>query len=229
MKHWKYLPSLALLAAGLVHAHLGDGSLLPAGGETLKVGDSFTITWDVAESHNSGIDIALSKNSGTNWTNIKTNFEDSKTGKDTFKWTIPADAVTSQGKIRICQVGPCSDTQNTPNPSGKAPWRLISGTFAISASAAINTASAAKGLLVGFRPETRNVEVAFTLAQPDNVELHAYDMQGHKVASLLQGRFEAGEHVLSVFSNGLAPVSGALVFKLRVGEEVRTHTWLSLR
>ena len=67
---------------GLASAHLTDGSLAPAGGETLKAGQSFKITWGIDESH-SGIDVALSTD-GKTWTTIKSNLGKSTTS---FSWT----------------------------------------------------------------------------------------------------------------------------------------------
>ncbi len=79
-----------------------------------------------------------------------------------------------------------------------------------------------------FHPETRNVEVSFNLASSQDVNLTAYDSQGRVVAVLLDGSQSAGAHRLSVFSNRMNTVSGACIFKLKVGDQVTTHTWMSL-
>jgi hypothetical protein len=233
MLNWKNLTALVCMTSGLTHAHLTAGSLLPKGGEALKVGDTFTISWGVDEVHTGGVDISLSKDNGGTWKMIKVGLPAQVKGTTIYKWTIPADAVSEQAKIRVCQPagGPtCTDAQNNDNAGGSAPWRLVSKTFAISATTGLDPESAAgRDLSVDFNPDTRNVEVAFALAQAENVSLEAYDLRGNRQAALLQGRYAAGEHRLSVFSNKLSLASGSLVFKLRVGEDVRTHTWMTLR
>jgi hypothetical protein len=61
------------------------------------------------------------------------------------------------------------------------------------------------------------------------VLLQAFDMQGRAVATLLQGEYAAGNHALSVFSNRVTAANQSLVFRLKVGEQIRTHTWMVLR
>ena len=229
MFNWKTFAACVFAAAPLAQAHLTASSLVPKGGESLKVGDVVTITWGVEEAHEKGIDIALSKNNGTTWTNIKAAYADAASGTDTFKWTVPADAVSAQAKLRICQQGPCSDAQNTNNASGNAPWRLVSGTFAIAGSTALaGPAASTEGLTVDYRPASRSVEVTFAMVHEGEVSLQAIDMQGRVVAPLLQGRFAAGEHRLSVFANRLEGAQ-SLVFKLQAGDRSLTHAWMSIR
>jgi hypothetical protein len=225
----KALVGCALITAAIANAHLTANSLVPAGGETLKVGDQVTITWDVQTSHNKGIDIALSKNNGTNWTNIRTDFQDTRSETVSFKWTIPADAQSSQAKFRICQQGPCNDTpeHGLSNPDRQAPWRLVSNTFVIQGSSALVTPVGSEKLAVDFNPANRTVEVSFALAAPGKATLQAFNLEGRLVATLLDGRYEPGSHKLSVFANSLKSAQG-LVLKLNVAGVTRSHTWLAL-
>lgn len=228
MMNWKNLSGLVFLAAGMTHAHLSAGSLLPAGGETLTVGQSVSITWNVEEIHNQGIDIAFSKDGGSTWTNIKTGFTDTQKS-DMFKWTVPGTMATANGKFRICQSGPCTD-QNASKPGGESPWILVSGALTVKASTAIaSPAGATDPISLDFNPETRNVDVTFGLAESRAVLLQAFDTQGRLLATLIQGNYGSGTHTLSVFSNRLGAASGSLVFKLKAGDQVKTHTWMSLR
>ena len=227
MLNWKNIPGFIFLAAGLSQAHLKSGSLLPKGGETLTAGQTVSITWEVDETHNKGIDIAFSKDGGTTWTNIKTGFLDNSKS-DKFNWTVPNEA-TAKGKLRICQSGPCTD-QNVSKPDGQSPWYLVSGLLAVQPSTAIAAPPGAAGPIgMDFDPATRNVDVSFGLSRAQDVLLQAFDTQGRLVATLIQGNYAAGEHALSVFSNRLATGGGSLVFKLQVGEQVKTHTWLTVR
>jgi hypothetical protein len=227
---WKNFTGLVLLAAGLSHAHLVATSLMPKGGETLKVGDNISISWAADQNHGDGIDIALSKNGGTSWTVLRAGFNDNAI-QNTFKWTITADAVTQNGLFRICQSGPCTDAMKTSRATGNGgPWYLVSGVVKIQAATALaEAAGAARDLSMDFNPATRNVEVSFGLSRPQDVLLQAFDAQGRLVATLLQGNYATGSHTLSVFSNRLVQGAGSLVFKLQVGEQVKTHTWLSAR
>ncbi len=216
-------------ATSLASAHLTDGSLVPSGGQTLKTGASLTITWKEDEIHHSRIDISLSKDNGATWTDIRTKGPD-ESADGSFKWTIPTDAVSAQAKIRVCQSGPCSATQNVTKASGNSsPWYLVSNTFAIQASTAIAAPGASnEGLTVDYRPDLRNVEVTFAMAHEGAVNLAAFDMQGRVVAQLIQDRFAAGEHRLSVFANRLDGAQG-LVFKLQAGDRSVSHAWMSVR
>jgi hypothetical protein len=230
MLNMKSLMGTVFMAAGLSGAHLVDGSLVPSGGQSLKTGESVSITWGVSTSHNEGIDIAFSKNSGTTWTNIKTAFVDDAKGTKTFRWTIPSDAVTEKGRFRICQTGPCTD-QNVSKPGQNgSPWILVSADFKVAAPTGLATpASDANPYSIDFDPMTRNVDVSFGLDASQAVTLQAFDTHGRLVATLIDGNYAAGSHKLSVFASGLGVSAGSLVFKLKAGDQVRTHTWMSIR
>lgn len=224
------LAGILLLGAGLSQAHLIDGSLEPKGGESLVVGQIVSIAWTVEQNHGRGIDIAFSKDGGATWKDIKTGYSDTETD-NVFKWTVPADAVTAGGKLRVCQSGPCTDKQNVTKAEGNSsPWYLVSNAFAVQASSGIARGSeTGNGLSLDFRPETRSVEVAFAADAGDRILLQAFDARGRLVATLIDGRFAAGPHKVSVFSNRLGSASGSLMFKLRVGDREAAHSWLMLR
>lgn len=210
-------------------AHLKAGSLLPKGGETMKVGDSFTITWTDDEIHRDRIDISLSKDNGVTWTDIRAGLPDeSKDGS--FRWTIPASAVSTQAKVRVCQSGPCTPAQNGNRTSGTgSPWYMTSSTFTIQASTALSpAAAAAEGLKVDFDASTRNVRVSFDLAAAGKATLQAFDLDGALVATLIDGNFASGSHALTASANGIANANG-LVLKLTAGGATRSHTWLNAR
>lgn len=235
MSIMKSLVGCVLATAVIVNSHLVDGSLLPKGGETIFVGDVVSINWKTSTNHLpqtgvGGINIDFSKDAGASWTTIKTDFNDNEK-TNTFRWTVPANLTTTSGLFRICQSGPCTDAMKTTRASANgSPWYLVSGAVKIQASTALADApGAAQNLAMDFNPDTRNVEVSFGLARPQDVQLQAFDTQGRLVATLLQGTYATGSHSLSVFSNRLVQGAGSLVFKLKVGEQVKTHTWLSVR
>ena len=225
--NWKIPTCLVLAGAVVTSAHLKGGSLVPKGGDVLTLGEKVSITWSEAEVHGVGIDVAISRDGGTTWTNIATGLNDN--AKDaTFRWTVAGQATTT-GKLRICQSGPCTD-QNVSKPDGDSPWYLVSGMVTLKAATAIAApADAAHPISMDFDPQTRNVDVSFGLAEARDVSLQAFDTQGRLLATLIEGNYAAGSHNLSVFSNRLTTGAGSLVFKLKVGDQVRTHTWLTIR
>jgi hypothetical protein len=224
------IAGLALLAlTNFAGAHLGATSLSPKATDMLTVGQAVNISWTVTTAHPGGTDIAFSKDGGTTWTTIKQGFED-KMGSNTFNWTGP-DAMTNTGKIRICQRGSstgrtCTDADNISAPGGSAPYVLVSGAFMVMASTGIiDPNSESNSLALNFRSDSRNVEVSFINSQSQPFLLQAFDTQGRLVANLIDGNYAAGSHQLSVFSNRLEMNAKALVFKLKVGNQVKTQTW----
>lgn len=228
MLNWKTLAVAICGFAAAASAHLKAGSLLPKGGETLKVGDVVTVSWTDDEIHHDRIDISLSKDNGTTWTDIRTGAPDEEKN-GVFKWTVPASAVSTTAKIRVCQSGPCTPAQNTNRTTGNGgPWYMTSTTLTVQASTALNATAATQGLTVDFDPASRNVEVSFALAAAGNASLQAFDLEGRLVATLVDGRYEAGAHRFSVFANSLGSAQG-LVLKLTVGGATRSHTWMTVR
>src|SRR5437879_5889365 len=76
MKPLNLTAGILMAAACVASAHLVAGSLKPAGTETLKSGDSFTITWTEQFNHGGTTDIHFSKDGGKSWAVVKTGFKD---------------------------------------------------------------------------------------------------------------------------------------------------------
>ncbi|MEO7777668.1 MAG: hypothetical protein ABIY63_09065 [Fibrobacteria bacterium] len=107
---------------------------------------------------------------------------------------------------------------------------MVSGVFTVQAATGlVSTSESGNPISLDFSPATRNVEVSLSLATSQAVLLQAFDMQGRLVATLLQGNYAAGNHAFSVFSNRVTAANESLVFRLKVGEQIRTHTWMVLR
>ena len=234
-RNWLTAGVLVLSTAGLASAHLFADGLKPTSGETLNVGDTYTITWKEQFNHAKGTNIDLSLDGGTTWTTIKENFADAM-DVNTFKWTVAGTASTT-AKIRICQhdggtVKACLDSEKsnslTAAPNGN--YVLVTSAFTIAAgTSGVKMASAAQGFSLDFRPDTRNVQVSFGLAEGKPVLLQAFTTQGRLLATLVQGDFAAGEHNLSLFSDRLDVTGGSLLFKLTVGDQVQSQTWNLVR
>jgi hypothetical protein len=233
-KKWLRAGILIAAAAGMANAHLSMDGLKPAAGEVLKIGSTYAVTWKEVNNHAKGSNIDLSVDGGKTWSTIKKDYADNL-GTNTFNWTV-AGAATTTAKLRICQhegtpVTACRDVDNvnalTADINGN--YFMITGAFTIAATTGIRSVSGASGFSVDFRPETRNVDVAFGLADNRPVLLQAFDTQGRLLATLIQGDFAAGEHKLSLFSGLLNGSGGSLIFKLKVGDQVQSHTWTSAR
>lgn len=232
-KNWLKTGLVVLTAAGLASAHLTNNSLSIKGGETLTPNEPVTIKWNVGVLH-SGSDIDLSVNGGTSWTTIKKNFQETS-GSNSFNWTV-AGAATQTARIRICQHGSpttagCrdSDVTNSPSSTINGNYILVSPAFTIASTSGLGRAAASQGAFaLDFTPATRNVDVAFALAEGGPVLLQAFDTRGRLMATLVEGDFAAGSHKLSLFSNRLE-TSGALLFKLKAGAKVQSHSWTPAR
>jgi hypothetical protein len=228
--------ALVLAAAGMAGAHLFADGFKPAAGETLHVGDTYSITWSEQFNHAKGTNVDLSVNGGTSWTTIKENFADAQ-GSNTFKWTVAGTATTT-AKIRICQhdggtVKACTDADKT-NSLSSAPngnYVLVGPAFTIATgTSGINAAAPAAGAFsIDYNPATRNVDVSFGILEGQPVLLQAFDTQGRLLATLVEGNFAAGEHNLSLFSNRIDASVNALIFKLKVGNRTQSHAWSMAR
>ena len=80
-----------MMAVGVAGAHLNTKHFLPEGADTLKIGVPFAISWSVDVAHGKGTDIAVSRDNGATWTDIKTGYTEA-VGTNTFNWTVTGPA-----------------------------------------------------------------------------------------------------------------------------------------
>jgi hypothetical protein len=225
MKTLKACLIAALSMASLAAAQLQQGSLSIKGGESFKVGQIVPVTFIQTLGHTNGtFDFYYSKDNGTKWTEIIGNWQGPKEdgATITYQWTVP-NAVTAQGQFRTCEMagGECLDPT----------YILKSGTFSIVSATGINQAGAASaaGPSLSFDAATRSLDASFTLGSAEKVTLQVFDAGGQVMATLLDGRQEAGAHHLSLFSNAMEAASGHLMFKLTLGGETYTRVLNLLR
>lgn len=197
------------LIAAVSAAALGYGHVTltaPAGGENLKPGDTFTVKW-TADDHDCVYNLYFSPDSGKNWNNIVLGLPK---GDRTYAWTVPT-AATALGMVRVFQ-----DNVTGSDLEGK------SKVFKIQAGSGIGDLSLLNGdVTMGF--QSGNLEVAFNLARDADVALQGYDAQGKWAVSLMEGRRAAGIYRLSFFTPSLRN-SSAILFRLRIGNQVRIFT-----
>lgn len=208
--------SLSALAAS---ARLVSGSLKPSGGESFKPGEVMTIEWVASQADNGKYDLYFSKDGGKSWS---IEFAEAWQGstvdnaKNTYKWTIPANINTTQGRIRVCQMsgGHCVQVGG---------YTLVSQDFTVSNSNAVAPAAPeAAAPQFAFSPQAGSLEVEFDLPEAGQVTLDAIDAAGQRVAGLLDRRLEGGPHRLSMSSHRLQ-AAGPLFFHLTRGD--RTSVW----
>jgi hypothetical protein len=223
------LIGLAILGtAGLAGAHLTGGSLSIKGGESIAAGESVTLTWQVATSHSDPIGVDLSTDGGSTWKSIKAGLSD-PAGANTYRFTLSGDP-TTHAKIRVCQttaaVSCATVSQSQPNGPGdnhQPPYALVSGEFTITGTSAIVPA-AAPAYALSFETGTGKFIAAFDLVRAEKVVLQAVDFKGRVQATLLDESFAAGSHKLSLALPQELASASALIFRLKLGETVRTQS-----
>jgi hypothetical protein len=219
---------MAILGAtGLAGAHLASGSLklnskTAAGGESFAAGASLAVGWQVSVSHSFPINIDISADGGTTWTSAKSGLSDAS-GAGSSNVTLPAQP-TTHAKIRVCQ-GSATDCANikVSQPS-TAPYTLVSSEFTITGASAIISATK-PDFALGFEPGSGKFAAAFDLVRAEKVVLQVVDFRGRVQATLLEGSLAAGAHKMSLALPPELASSSALIFRLKLGETVRTQSF----
>jgi PKD repeat protein len=75
-----------------------------------------------------------------------------------------------------------------------------------------------------FNPST---EISFSLPEASRVSLEVYNVMGQKVATLVKGHLDAGEHSFTFNGSGIA--SGVYLYRLEAGSSVETRKMLLLK
>jgi hypothetical protein len=203
-------------------AHLTPSSLSLSPAAPFTPGQAVTVKWGVAVSHGTGINVDLSSDGGNTWKTLKTGVSDAS-GQGSVVVTLPAEP-TTQGKIRVCQGSPSACATIKVSQPSTPPYTLISNEFTVSGTSAV-AADAAKPFAAGLEAASGKIEGSFELARAGEVTLQAFDPEGRLLATLLQDRFPAGTHRISVAAPRALASAPALVFRLKSGESVRTSAW----
>ena len=75
-----------------------------------------------------------------------------------------------------------------------------------------------------FNPVT---DIKFSLPNPSDVRLEVFNIVGQKVATLVDGPLEAGQHTVPWNASGLA--SGIYLYRLEAGDHTDTRKMLLLK
>ena len=81
-------------------------------------------------------------------------------------------------------------------------------------------------------PAVGSARIKFSLASAKDVELTVFDLAGREVATLAQGKFAAGEHVVSwngADRAGRLVPSGAYMYRLKTGDQAQVRKMLFVR
>lgn len=200
--------ALVALTAKAASAHLEPGSLSsPEAGRAYPAASRIDITWVQQEFHSGRYGIYYSLDGGGTWELIASWAGPS--GDDvavTYAWTVP-DTASAEARVRVCQIGNCREDE----------YVLVSGIFAIGTGSPVRRKAPGSGASLNYLqylPDTRNLEVSFSLDRAGTAALTAFDARGRRTASLLEGRHAAGAHRYSLSSPRLA--AGAAWFRLAV-------------
>lgn len=211
--------SLVGIALGAIsaYAHVKSGSLLPAGGETFQTGATMTIEWTATQAHDGRYDIYFSKDGGKTYPlEMAGPWQGSRTdgAKNTYLWKIPDDAVTTQGRIRICQLfgGHCVQP-NVYMLDSPANFTISSQPVALQPEKAVKDAAVSFALVA----DQSKLDLRFTLAEKQNISIKAFDVSGNLVATVAQGEFAQGEHQIKALE-AASQHKGPLVFTLDLGK-----------
>jgi hypothetical protein len=212
--------AIALTACGAM-AQVKAGSLSIKAGDTYVVNKKVMVTFvqlGAGSGTNAGkYDFYLSTNAGSKWTEFEAAWQGPKGNGDTVKyeWTVPnSPTTTAQWRACLMSGGHCTDTA----------YVLKSGNFTISATTPILAQARQTSGKLDFDAATGSLAVAFSLASPAHVSLQAFDSQGRLLATLLDADRAAGDHALSLFSNRLRDMHGAVAFKLTWGGSSLTRS-----
>ena len=205
---------LTFLCSHSSSAHIN--LLGPNGGETFLPGEVITISWEEDQTHVAiDFDLYFSFDGGETWEEIAS----LNTDRFEYQWTVP-DTETEQGKIRVIQDNEDMD------------YIDISSNFRISKTDIVTAVedsrdSAPSEMISNYpNPFQSRTTIEFTLTQHHHVSLEIYDIQGAKVATLMDAVLSAGKYATPWNARGTIP--GMYLALVRVGTFIETRKLIKL-
>ena len=218
MDHFiNYFATLLLLFlcsnSSIAHINL----LGPEGGETFAPGEVITISWEEEQTHIPiDFDLQFSSDGGVTWEDIVSLNVD----QFEYQWMVP-EMETEQGKIKVIQDNEGMD------------YRDISSNFRISTVGGIVTAIEDSRDPTPFEilsnypnPFQSLTTIEFSLPQYNHVSLEVYNIQGAKVATLMDEVLSAGKYATPWNATGTKP--GLYLVLVRVGTYIETRKLIRL-
>ena len=189
----------------------------PEGGETFLPGEVITISWEEEQTHIPiDFDLEFSSDGGVTWENIASLNVD----QFEYQWMVPI-METEQGKIKVIQDNEGMD------------YTDISSNFRISVSGIVTAVEDSKDnpapteILSNYpNPFQSGTTIEFTLAQHNHVSLEIYNIQGAKMATLMDEVLSAGKYATPWNARGTLP--GMYLALVRVGTFIETRRLIKL-
>jgi hypothetical protein len=145
---------------------------------------------------------------------------------DAGKYLAP-DVGNVPGGGDAAGLGPASPGADTPGLAGLGPAaRAASSGDTLGAGRVgsklppLAPGAASSPLSCGPNPITSSARITFTLEAPGAVRLAVYDLAGRRVATLAEGRYDAGEHAVTWRAD--VP-TGVYIYRLEAGAKVATR------
>jgi hypothetical protein len=212
----KYIPIFLIwffcINSSVAHIKLLD----PEGGETFVVGEVIIISWEEEQTHMAiDFDLYFSSDGGETWEEIAS----LKVDRFEYPWTVP-DIETEQGKIRVIQDNEGLD------------YIDISSNFRISKTGIVTAVEDSRDptpfeILSNYpNPFQSETTIEFTLPQYNHVSLEVYNIQGAKVATLMDEVLSAGKYATPWNATGTKP--GLYLVLVRVGTFIETRKLIRL-
>lgn len=192
----------------------------PTGGEVFQAGSQITIEWHIAIEHEQeDWDLYFSPDGGQTWKTIE---EDMPISTMEYHWTVP-DISTQVTQIRIVM----------DNVEGESDYEDICQSFTIIGSDAVTGIASGenKGTISFFsnfpNPFRTSTKINFTIKGNSFIKISVYDIQGKKVATLINKELHSGDHEINWMAEGIS--SGIYICKLQVGDRYRIRKIILLR
>ncbi len=194
--------------------------LAPNGGQILKFGQQYTITWDAPDAV-AAVNLYYSADSGTSWNLIQANVA-SVAGNRQYVWTVPTLGTrTGKALVRVWNVADTSNRDLSDAPFAIEPVQTTGVDEAATGAAGLRLAGNYPNPFVGA------TEIRWEQARAGAVELALYGADGRIVHRRMLGDYAGGEQ-RHLFSGGdLA--SGMYVYELRIGTEAVRGTMMVIR
>ncbi len=216
-KRASYLIALLLSITLVSDASAHVALKYPNGGEIFTSGSQISLEWELVILHDTqNWDLYFSSDGGITWLAIQLNIPISQLS---FQWVVP-DRVTSEGRIRIVQ------DNNGLN------YEAISADFVIKAVGTTidrpgDLPERPQSLATYPNPFTSESVFEFGLAHAGFVTLEVFDVQGKRVAVLVDQDLASGSYRTTWNAAGLA--SGIYFYRIREGAYVESKKVLLVR
>jgi hypothetical protein len=174
----------------------------PVGGETFAPGTHVKVEWKLQVPHSQqNWDLYFSSDGGATWTAIQENIPTSITS---FDWTVP-EMETTHGRIKVVQDNSGLDyTAACPDFTIEAVATIAEGSGSVPASAE---------LLASYpNPFAGSAHIQYVVREAGPVTLQVYDVEGHLVDTLVDGRKHPGQYMETFDAHGLA--DGTYLYRL---------------